>query len=170
MSTILKTVTMLPGESFTLPKGATVISISNNLENSCNFDLPEPSPLRNYMFKFSINEDRNDHHPMGSEVDIESLLIGGIVVPLTFAPINTDNTGNNTQVTTLWSNHIIENNQLLNSYPVKIVSIILLPNGQDKSDLCIVTLKMPESYQSKVFLKIANDKFPNGLYFLGSLT
>lgn len=169
MATITKTVIISPGESFTLPKGATVLSISNNLENSCGFDLPDPETLQNYKFYFSINEDNNDDHPMGSEVNIDSLLIGGTSVPLTFTVMNTDNTGNSSGVA-VWSGQIIANNILLSSYPVQFVSITLLPNGQDKSDLVVVTLRMPESYLSKVFLKVSNDKFNNGLYFMGSLT
>jgi hypothetical protein len=73
VETITRTVTIAPGESFTLPAGATVVSMTNTLQNSCNFALPNPEPFVEYNYKFSINEDDNDDHPMGSEVNINSI-------------------------------------------------------------------------------------------------
>ncbi len=164
---ITKSVTLSPGESFTLPSGATVIALTDVLDSSCDLELPDPEPLVDYNFIFSLNQDNEDDHPMGSEVNIDSILINGTSVTLAFTALNTDNSGNIDGVVQ-WNNEISNNNNLLNSYPVKFVSINF-ESATSKNDLITVVMKMTESYQSKVFLKITNDKFPNGIYLNGSL-
>lgn len=162
---IVKTVTISPGESFTLPVNAEVLSITDVLDTTCNIDLPTPEALINYSYVFSLNEDANDDHPMGSEVNIENILIDGTNVPLSFTFLNTGNTGNFSGVS-VWSSEIAANNNLLSAQPVKFVSITWSDDGA-KHDLVTVVMKMPASYQKKVLLSIRNDKFPNGIYLLG---
>lgn len=164
---LTKSVTISPGESFTLPSGATIISITDTLTNSCNFELPTPEQLIEYNFYFSVNEDNNDDHPMGSEVNIESILIDGVLVPLSFTFFNTASTGNSFGIS-VWNTQVTTNNNLLSSYPVKFQNIVYSA-GTSKSDLVTATIKMPESYLNKVFLVVRNDKFPNNLYLKGSI-
>jgi hypothetical protein len=164
---ITRTVTISPGESFTLPTGATVVSITDVLENTCNLDLPEPEPLVEYFFKFAINEDDNDAHPVGGGVNIESIMIDGVSTNLSFTQFDTDNTGNSGGVN-VWNGEITTNNNLLSSYPVKFVTIAF-DNGGANYDVAIVVIKMPQSYLNKVFLKVSNLKFENGFYVTGGL-
>lgn len=167
VQTITKSVTITPGESFVLPPGATVTLITGELDNSCNFPLPTPETLIEYEFEFSVNNDNQDDHPMGSEVDIESFLISGVVVPLNFTFFNTDDGVGNCSGVHVWSLEIPANNSLIIGYPVRFVSMACTAFNP-KSDLVTVTIEMPESFLSKVFLKIRNDKFPNGVYIIGS--
>jgi hypothetical protein len=60
---ITKTVTLQVGEQFTLPKGATVTSVTGVLSNSCDFDLPTPEVYKCGYFYFNIDDDNNDNHP-----------------------------------------------------------------------------------------------------------
>lgn len=165
-TTITKSVILAPGESFVLPNGATVISITDVLETTCA-ELPDPEPIVIYRYMFSINQDDNDDHPVGSEVNIDSILIDGTTVALSFTAFNTDNSGNSTGVNQ-WNAEALGNNALLTSYPVKF-NFIAFSVGTSKSDLVTVQLEMPESYQDKVFVKIINDKFPNGFFISGIL-
>ena len=168
VQTITKTITISPGESFTLPAGATVTSITDVLDTTCNVDLPTPEPLLEYNYIFSLNEDNTDDNPMGSEVNIESLLVDGAIIPLSFTFLNTDNSPTNQNGVAVWSSEISTNNNLLNSQAIKFVSITWSDDGT-KHDLVTIVLKMPSSFLSKVFVKIRNDKFPNGLYLNGSV-
>ncbi len=171
LQTITRSVTISSGESFTLPNGATVVSITDTLSNTCGITLPDPEPLVDYEYTFSINQDDSDEHPVGGYVNIESVLIDGTSITLAFTGMNTDNSGNSGDVG-VWSGEIVANNNILSSQPVKFVSITYsagVVGSISKSDLVTVVMKMPESYLSKVFLKITNDKFPNGFYLLGSL-
>jgi len=167
-TTITRSVTISPGESFTLPAGATVISLTDVLTNTCDVELPEPEPFVEYQYIFALNQDDNDSHPMGGEVDINSLLIDNTVVNLNFTVQNTDNSGNGTRISQ-WNLEVPDNNVLLNSYPIKFTTIVGNTSIGSKYDLVIVSIRMPESYQDKVLLKVVNDKFPNGLYLKGSI-
>lgn len=164
--TVTRTVTIAPGETFTLPAGATVVSITDVLQTDCNIELPTPEELVEYSYIFSLNEDANDDHPMGSEVNIESVLIDGVSTTLSFTFLNTNGVGANSTGVAVWSSEIAANNALLSSKPIKIVSITWSDDGA-KHDLVTVVMKMPASYQKKVFLNVRNDKFPNGVYLLG---
>lgn len=163
---ITKSVILAPGESFTLPNGASVISITDVLETTCA-ELPEPEPIVIYKYIFALNQDDNDGHPVGGEVNIDSLIINGTSVALSFTAFDTDNTGNSTGVNQ-WNSEALGNNALLASYPVKF-NFVAFSAGGSKNDIVTVQLEMPESYQSKVLLKIVNDKFQNGFFLDGSL-
>lgn len=163
---ITKSVILAPGESFTLPAGATVISITDVLETTCA-ELPDPEPIVIYKYIFSINQDDNDGHPVGGSVNIDSLIINGTSVALSFTAFDTDNTGNSDGVNQ-WNAEALGNNALLAAYPVKFNFVAFSVAGS-KNDIVTVQLEMPESYQDKVLLKIVNDKFPNGFFLDGSL-
>ena len=165
-TTITRSVIISPGESFTLPTGATVISITDVLETTCA-ELPTPEPIVIYKYIFSINQDDNDGHPVGGEVNIDSLVISGTTVALAFTAFDTDNTNNSVGVNQ-WNTEAIGNNSLLSAYPVKF-NFVAFSVGGAKNDLVTVQLEMPESYQNKVLLKVINDKFPNGFFLDGSL-
>jgi hypothetical protein len=98
---------------------------------------------------------------------ILTLLVNNVIANLAFTILNTDNTGNSAKVA-IWNSQIPANNALLGSYPVRFVSIVFTDDGP-KHDLVTVKLSMPQTYLEKVFLKITNDKFPNGIYLKGSL-
>ena len=165
-TTITKSVILAPGESFTLPAGATVISITDVLSTTCT-ELPDPEPIVIYKYIFAINQDNNDEHPVGGVVDIDSLIINGISIPLSFTSFNTDDTNNSTGVNQ-WNAEALGNNALLASYPVKF-NFVAFSVGGAKNDIVTVQLEMPQSYKSKVLLKIVNDKFQNGFFLDGSL-
>ena len=164
---ITKTVSLDVGEQFTLPKGATVISLTGAVSNSCEFDLPDPTPYLAYSFRFAINEDNNDDHPLGGLVNIESLLINGVTVPLTFTQMNTDSSGNSSGINQ-WNSEISTNNTLVGSYPCIFVNITADYGAGAKSDTVIVNIKMPESYLNKIFLRISSYYFPTGLLIQAS--
>lgn len=167
--TITKTVSIAPGEQFTLPNGATIISVSDILDNSCDFPLPDPEPFVDYKYSFALNEDDNDNHPMGHIVNIAEISVNNTPITLAFSPQDTDNSGNASKVA-VWGSEVGANNLLLTSVPLRFVSIVFDPRGSNnKADSAIVTIKMPESYLNKVLLKIVNDKFDNGLYLKGYL-
>jgi hypothetical protein len=160
---ITKTVTLGVGEKFTLPKGATVTSVTGALSTTCNLDLPDPSPYVTYNFEFAINEDDNDDHPVAGSVNISSLLINGVEVPLTFTQMNTDNIGNSSGINQ-WNSEIGTNNTIISNYPIQFLSISADYANSSKSDLVYVEVKMLESYKDLVFLKIFTPNFLNGLY------
>lgn len=169
LTTITKTVSISPGEQFTLPNGATIVSISDILDNSCDFTLPDPEPFVNYKYSFALNEDNNDDHPMGHIVNISEVLVDNVAISLAFSNQDTDNTNNGTKVG-VWNSEVGANNLLLTSVPLRFISVAFDPRGSNsKADSAIVTIKMPESYLNKVLLKIVNDKFDNGLYLKGFL-
>lgn len=169
LTTITKTVSILPGEQFTLPIGATIISISDILDNSCDFTLPDPEPFVDYKYSFALNEDDNDNHPMGHLVNISEISVNNTTISLAFSAQDTDNTNNASKVG-VWNSEVAANNLLMTSVPLRFVSVVFDPRGSNnKADSAIVTIKMPESYLNKVLLKITNDKFDNGLYLKGYL-
>ena len=169
LTTITKTVSILPGEQFTLPIGATIISISDILDNSCDFTLPDPEPFVDYKYSFALNEDDNPNHPMGHLVNISEILVNNTPITLAFTALDTDNTNNGSKVG-VWNSEVAANNLLMASVPLRFVSVAFDPRGSNnKADSAIVTIKMPESYLNKVLLKITNDKFDNGLYLKGYL-
>lgn len=168
-TTITKTVSISPGEQFTLPNGATIISISDILDNSCDFTLPDPEPFVEYKYSFALNEDDNDNHPMGHLVNISEISVDNVTISLDFSAQDTDNTNNGTKVG-VWNSEVAANNLLMTSVPLRFISVVFDPRGSNvKADSAIVTIKMPESYLNKVLLKITNDKFDNGLYLKGYL-
>lgn len=169
ITTITKTVSISPGEQFTLPNGATIVSTSDILDNSCGLVLPNPEPFVNYKYAFALNEDANDDHPMGHIVNIAEILVNNIPITLAFSDQNTDNVGNS-NIGYTWNLEVGANNLLMTSVPIRFVSVTFDPRGSNnKADNITVLIKMPESYLDKVLLKIVNDKFDNGLYLKGFL-
>lgn len=74
-STTNKSITLLPGESFTLPPGATVIAVSGTLDSTCD-DLPNPEALQCYSIQWEI-EGPNSGSDAWENGVINSLVIGG---------------------------------------------------------------------------------------------
>lgn len=73
---ITKTVTLGVGEKFTLPKGATVTSVTGALSTTCNLDLPDPEVYKCGYFYFNIDDDNNNNHPNDeSNTNITSIKI-----------------------------------------------------------------------------------------------
>ncbi len=160
---VLKSASILPGECFTLPRGARVVTVTGDLTNSCGIDLPDAEPLVLYEYGFAINNDNNDDHPVGGNVNIDSFFIEGLIVPLGFREFNTDNTAVNISGINTWSLQIPNiNSSYMQNVPIKFQTITTYRN--DKSDIVAVRVKMPVSFASKAFLKITNDKFLTGIY------
>lgn len=170
LTTITKTVSISPGEQFTLPNGATIISISDILDNSCGLVLPDPEPFVNYKYAFAINEDNNHDHPMGHFVNISEIWVNNTPITLAFSAQDITNNVDNASKVGVWHSEVAANNLLMTSVPLRFVSVVFDPRGSNtRADNVTVTIKMPESYLDKVLLKIVNDKFDNGLYLKGFL-
>ena len=98
--TITKSVTIEPGESFTLPNGATVVSVTGILSNSCDFPLPDPEEYKCGYFYFNIDDDSNVNHPNDeTSTKITSVYINTSLVPIDELASTTNETILNTYIT-----------------------------------------------------------------------
>lgn len=63
-TTVTKTVTLVPGESFTLPPGGELIYTSDNNSISSDCPLPPTQTRSCYIFTVTVDADDNTSHPM----------------------------------------------------------------------------------------------------------
>lgn len=81
MSTIVKTVNINPGESFTLPPGASIVGITGTLSSSCG-TLPTPQTAACFGLNFSIVDGSiGGQHPSMSELMLTGFKLNGNIYP-----------------------------------------------------------------------------------------
>lgn len=73
MPTLNKTTTIKPGECFTLPRGAVVVSVSGILTNSCDFELPTPEALKCYKFEWELTNNVGSNTQAWDHEDVNNL-------------------------------------------------------------------------------------------------
>jgi hypothetical protein len=132
MPTITKHITILPGECFTLPKGAIVKAISDELTNSCSFDLPTPTALECYQFSWEITDNVGGQSQAWDHENNNNKF-----VKITFDgvdyPISLDTSDPGALAGTI--------NNLLLSKGVTVISNSRTQIGVTDIDLCIVQFK-----------------------------
>ena len=82
MPTIVKSVTLVPGESFTLPPNSTVLTTSGNVDSTC--DLPTPETLTCYGIHVIISDtESGSSAPAFDRICFNGLYAGGSLIPFT---------------------------------------------------------------------------------------
>lgn len=83
MAKIIKSITLLPGESFTLPKGATLKASDNEGALTSNCPIPDLEDLNCYAFVFGNGEDDGDDSQLfesagSSNTPVIGILFNGV--------------------------------------------------------------------------------------------
>jgi hypothetical protein len=77
-TTSVQTITLQPGEVFTLPPGASLLFVSDvdSIQSECA-EIPETT-AKCGVFYFNIDDDTNDNHPLDEDsTTVASISIGG---------------------------------------------------------------------------------------------
>lgn len=74
MTTIVKSVQINPGESFTLPPGASIVAVTGTLSNSCG-TLPNPEDLTCYGIIYSVSDGSTTPSETNEDVTIKGFRI-----------------------------------------------------------------------------------------------
>jgi hypothetical protein len=87
MPSIIKTVTLAVGETFTLPPNSKIIYVSDStsLTSTCE-DIPEDTELLCYRLAWSSNRDQSDSPNLETQtVSVDSIYVNGIQYTLSVA-------------------------------------------------------------------------------------
>lgn len=76
MSTITRTITIAPGESFTLPPQSNVIAVTGDLSSTCG-DLPVPENLVCHYFQWEMEGD-NGGSDAWENATMDNLVVGRV--------------------------------------------------------------------------------------------
>ena len=77
MTNIIRTITLVPGENFTIPPNGTIVSITGDLISTCG-ELPTPETLSCYgAIYFIADNDAGEIGPM-EQIFITGFKIGGV--------------------------------------------------------------------------------------------
>jgi hypothetical protein len=148
MPSIIKTVTLAPGETFTLPPGATIIHTSSHesLSSTCD-ELPETSEMKCYRLLFSVNVNRTPSPALEHDDTIVSaIFISGVQYDLNEA--NEDNV-------------IAAINAVV---PGVLSNLALVGSSTGDRYVKSYTFQAPEVVGETVELKITGPGFDDGLY------
>jgi hypothetical protein len=93
-----KSVTLAVGETFTLPPGAEIVSVTGGLE-SFTSTCPKPESLETpicYKTVFQDTDEINSRMPPYNVVYVDGIMVNNIMYPFTNGPFTFNNTGSGT--------------------------------------------------------------------------
>lgn len=81
-TTIIKSVTLVPGESFTLPPGSTLIGSTSIGDLTSNCDIPDLEEIQCYVAIFAAGKDQNPSNPYaGDQAHIYGYVFNDVETP-----------------------------------------------------------------------------------------
>lgn len=154
-----KTVIIKPGETFILPKNATIEALildgAINVESTCD-NLPTPSSYICGYFKIVCDVDSNPGHSMDElHTFYNTLYVGGNQYVMNRSVLNGDNPGSLTSISEL---NTFVPDQVLFSFKSVVRDVL------DKRQYVYVYFKAPESIWDTISLKIDNWE-TNSIYY-----
>lgn len=157
MPTIVKTVTIEPGESFTLPPGAELIYTSDNSGLTSDCVLPPEQDLNCYIFSVTVDNDDNTGHPMDeSDAIFDFVEVLGTQYPMNFTI--------NRSTTSMFV-------ELDNSLPEGLIEVTYVDRRIfDKRNQYYITVRVLESIADTVEFKISGRGYETGAYLKLTLT
>lgn len=162
MATIAKSVTLKPGESFTLPPGAELLytSDSNALSSDCT--IPPDQEFSCFAIDWSLNDDNSPSPNLEHQVsNVESIEIAGVAYPINLDTHQVWNGGGFTEQQ--------KNTALINALQTKFPEFLIQIDHLDTSTVggrlaWTLYFRTITAFGAGIRMKITGDGFTPGLY------